>query len=106
MPPKASSGALLESAFAQVLSIASSPTFGDNNCARCQAALQVGKFLALAAPEEGPAFAVRVCEHFNFNKDCATQFGIFQLGSVVTQVIANSDVGGLDGQVTLLPSRA
>ncbi|KAJ2994129.1 hypothetical protein NUW54_g7605 [Trametes sanguinea] len=48
--------------------------------------------------EQGPAFAVRVCEHFNFNKDCATQFGIFQLGSVVTQVIANADVGGLDGQ--------
>lgn len=97
---------ILESAFAQVLSIASNPTFGDNNCARCQAALQVGKFLALAAPEEGPAFAVRVCEHFNFNKDCATQFGIFQLGSVITQVIANSDVGGLDGQVTpVLPSR-
>ncbi len=89
-----------------MLSIASNPTFGDNNCARCQAALQVGKFLALAAPEEGPAFAVRVCEHFNFNKDCATQFGIFQLGSVVTQVIANADVGGLDGQVLLLPSRA
>ncbi|OJT08975.1 hypothetical protein TRAPUB_109 [Trametes pubescens] len=99
LPPKASSGVLLESAFAQVLSIASNPTFGDNNCARCQAALQVGKFLALAAPEEGPAFAVRVCEHFNFNKDCATQFGIFQLGSVVTQVIANADVGGLDGQM-------
>ncbi|KAI9062952.1 sphingomyelin phosphodiesterase [Trametes sanguinea] len=98
LPPAASSGQLLESAFAQVLSIANSPAFESNNCARCQAALQVGKFLALAAPEQGPAFAVRVCEHFNFNKDCATQFGIFQLGSVVTQVIANADVGGLDGQ--------
>ncbi|KAI0375428.1 sphingomyelin phosphodiesterase [Pilatotrama ljubarskyi] len=98
LPPRASSGQLLESAFAQVLSIASNPTFGSNNCARCQAALQVGKFLAMAAPEEGPAFAVRVCEYFNFNADCATEFGIFQLGSVVTQVIANADVGGLDGQ--------
>ncbi|KAJ8462161.1 hypothetical protein ONZ51_g11074 [Trametes cubensis] len=99
LPPKASSGQLLQSAFAQILSIASSPSFGSNNCARCQAALQVGKFLAMAAPEEGPTFAVRVCEHFNFNKDCATQYGIFQLGSVITQVIANADVGGLDGQM-------
>ncbi|KAL7285228.1 hypothetical protein ACG7TL_000322 [Trametes sanguinea] len=99
LPPAASSVQLLESAFAQVLSIASSPAFGSNDCARCQAALQVGKFLAMAAPEQGPAFAVRVCEHFNFNKDCATQFGIFQLGSVITQVIANADVGGLDGEM-------
>ncbi|CDO73191.1 hypothetical protein BN946_scf185007.g246 [Trametes cinnabarina] len=99
LPPAASSGQLLESAFAQVLSISNSPAFGSNNCARCQAALQVGKFLAMAAPEQGPAFAVRVCEHFNFNKDCATQFGIFQLGSVITQVIANADVGGLDGEM-------
>ncbi|KAI0673559.1 sphingomyelin phosphodiesterase [Trametes maxima] len=98
LPPKASSRQLLESAFQQVLSIVNSPAFESNNCARCQAALQVGKFLALAAPEEGPAFAVRVCQHFNFNKDCATQFGIFQLGSVITQVVANADVGGLDGQ--------
>ncbi|KAI8981242.1 sphingomyelin phosphodiesterase [Trametes punicea] len=98
LPPKASDGQLAEAAFAQVLSIASNPTFGSNDCARCQAALEVGKFLAMAAPEQGPAFAVRVCEHFNFNADCATQFGIFQLGSVVTQVIANADVGGLDGQ--------
>ncbi|KAH9858229.1 sphingomyelin phosphodiesterase [Lenzites betulinus] len=99
LPPKASSGQLLESAFAQVLSIAGNPTFGTNTCARCQAALQAAKFLALAAPEEGPALAVRLCEHFSFNSDCATQFGIFQLGSVVTQVVANADVGGLDGQM-------
>lgn len=56
----------------------------------------------MAAPEEGPALAVRVCEHFNFNSDCATQFGILSLGSVITQVVANADVGGLDGQVRYL----
>ena len=82
-----------------MLSIASNPVFGTDDCARCQAALQAGKFLAMAAPEQGPAFAVRLCEHFNFNRDCATQFGILSLGSVITQVIANADVGGLDGQV-------
>ncbi|RDX52009.1 sphingomyelin phosphodiesterase [Lentinus brumalis] len=99
LPPKASSGKLLEAAFQQVLSITSNPAFGTDNCARCQAALEAGKFLAMAAPDQGPALAVRVCEHFNFNKDCATQFGILSLGSVITQVIANADVGGLDGQM-------
>ena len=102
LPPKASSGLLLEAAYAQVLSIANNTAFGTDNCARCQAALEVGKFLAMAAPEQGPALAVRVCDFFGFNKDCATQFGVQTLGAVITQVIANADVGGLDGQVTRL----
>lgn len=103
MPPKAASRKILESAFQQILSIANNSNFG-TNCAKCQAGLQTGKFLALAAPELGPELAVRVCEHFNFNSDCATQYGIFSLGSVVTQVIAAADVGGLDGQVTSIRS--
>ncbi|PIL31549.1 hypothetical protein GSI_06251 [Ganoderma sinense ZZ0214-1] len=98
LPPKAASRQILESAFQQILSIANNSNFG-TNCAKCQAGLQAGKFLALAAPELGPELAVRVCEHFNFNSDCATQYGIFSLGSVVTQVIAAADVGGLDGQM-------
>lgn len=99
MPPKAASRQILESAFQQILSVAYSSNFG-TNCAKCQAGLQAGKFLALVAPELGPELAVRVCEHFNFNSDCATQYGIFSLGLVVTQVTAAADVGGLDGQVT------
>lgn len=105
LPPKASSSRLAALAFAQVLSIASNPVFGTDTCTRCQAALEVAKFLALAAPEEGPAFAVRVCDHFNFNGDCATEFDILGLGTVVTQVVANADVGGYDGQVGLLGKR-
>ena len=54
----------------------------------------------MAAPEQGPDLAVAICNHFNFNSDCATQFGRLGLGSVVTQVVANADVGGLDGQVS------
>ncbi|KAI0660497.1 Metallo-dependent phosphatase [Cubamyces menziesii] len=99
LPPTASSGQILESAFQQILSIAGSSSFETNNCARCQAALQVGKFLAMAAPEQAPTFVVRVCEHFNFDQDCATTYGLDQLGWVITQVIANADVGGLDGQM-------
>ncbi|OBZ68610.1 Sphingomyelin phosphodiesterase 2 [Grifola frondosa] len=98
LPPKASSSLLLEQAFAQVLSIATNPVFGTDSCTRCQAALEVGKFLAMAAPEQGPALAVQLCEHFSFNKDCATQYSVDTIGAVVTQVIANADVGGFDGQ--------
>ena len=82
-----------------MLSIAANPVFGSDNCQRCQAALEVGKFLAMAAPSEGPALAVRLCEYFDFNSDCATEYGVQTIGAVVTQVIANADVGGLDGQV-------
>ena len=91
---------MLEAAYAQVLSIAANPVFGADNCQRCQAALEVGKFLALAAPEQGPTLAVRLCDHFGFNKDCTTAFGVETIGAVITQVVANADVGGLDGQVT------
>lgn len=53
----------------------------------------------MAAPEQGPPLAVALCNYFNFNSDCATMFGPLGLGGVVTQVVANADVGGLDGQV-------
>lgn len=82
-----------------MISITANPVFGDDTCTRCQAALEVGKFLAMAAPEQGPALAVALCHHFNFNSDCDTMYGILGLGSVITQVVANADVGGYDGQV-------
>ncbi|KAI0330007.1 sphingomyelin phosphodiesterase [Cubamyces sp. BRFM 1775] len=97
--PKASSEELLDAAFSQVLSVASNPTFGSNSCARCQAALQAGKFLAMAAPEQGPALVVQLCEHFGYKKDCTTEYGISGVGQIITQAIAHADVGGLDGQM-------
>ncbi|KAK0465473.1 Metallo-dependent phosphatase-like protein [Desarmillaria tabescens] len=75
------------------------PSFGDNTCARCQAGLEIAKFLALAAPEEGPALAVELCEAFDFTTSCSATYNILGLGSVITQVIANADVGGYDGQM-------
>jgi sphingomyelin phosphodiesterase len=59
----------------------------------------VAKFLALAAPEQGPDMAVELCNYFNFSSTCGTQFSRLALGSVITQVVANADVGGVDGQV-------
>ncbi|KAL4241709.1 Sphingomyelin phosphodiesterase [Abortiporus biennis] len=99
LPPKASSSLLLAHAIEQIISISTNPIFGSDTCSKCQAGLEVAKFLAMAAPEQGPELAVAICNHFNFNSDCATQFGLLGLGSVVTQVVANADVGGLDGQM-------
>lgn len=99
LPPTASSSQLLEQAVTQIISISTNPVFGDDTCTRCQASLEVAKFLALAAPEQGPNLAVRLCEYFDYTSDCETEYGIYTLGSPITQVIAYADVGGYDGQV-------
>lgn len=76
--------------------------FANDTCSACQASLVAAKFLAMAAPEQGPALAVRLCEYFKYTStiDCETTYGIYTLGSVMTQVIAAADVGGYDGQVS------
>jgi hypothetical protein len=100
LPNKASDSLLLAHAIEQVESIASNPVFANNTCAQCQAGLEVAKFLAMASPSQGPALAVALCHRFNFNSDCDTMFGILGIGAIVTQVVANADVGGFDGQVS------
>ncbi|KAJ7762416.1 Metallo-dependent phosphatase [Mycena maculata] len=99
LPPTASSSLLLEQAIAQIIAISTNPNFEGNQCAQCQAGLAVAKFLALASPESGPELAVRLCFHFNFSTTCGTSFSKLALGSVITQVIANANVGGYDGQL-------
>ncbi|TFY56866.1 hypothetical protein EVJ58_g7375 [Rhodofomes roseus] len=100
LPPPATSSVFLETAVAQIVSIANNPVFADDTCAACQASLVVAKFLAMAAPEQAPNLAVRLCEYFNYSTtlDCETTYGIYTLGSVMTQTIAAADVGGYDGQ--------
>ena len=93
LPTKVSDDALLQAAIRQVISIATNPVFGDDTCTRCQASLEVAKFLALAAPEQGPALAVALCVYFDFDSDCYTEYSVFTLGAVVTQVVGNADVG-------------
>ncbi|KAJ7146299.1 Metallo-dependent phosphatase-like protein [Mycena epipterygia] len=99
LPPVASSSLLLQQAFAQIVAISTNPTFGTNTCARCQASLEVAKFLALASPENGPTLAVQLCFHFNFSSTCGSTYSRLALGSVITQVVANANVGGYDGQL-------
>jgi sphingomyelin phosphodiesterase len=90
----------LEQAIAQIQSIATSPIFGNDTCTKCLAGLEVAKFLALAAPEEGSTLAVELCKLADFSSTCEEQYSELALGSVITQVVANADVGGYDGQVS------
>ncbi|KAA1467835.1 sphingomyelin phosphodiesterase [Dentipellis sp. KUC8613] len=99
LPPKASDSTLLQLAKAQIQSIRANPIFANNTCAACQAMLVVGKMLALAAPEQGPALSVFICNLFDENGNCEANFGANALGSPITQVLANADVGGADGQM-------
>lgn len=77
----------------------SNSPFLNDTCGACQAALGIAKFVALSAPHEGPAVVVGLCNAFKLSSTCSTTFGPLALGSVVTQVLANADVAGYDGQV-------
>ncbi|KAG1728628.1 sphingomyelin phosphodiesterase [Suillus paluster] len=96
LPSPASSQKLLQQAVAQIKSIAVNPMF--STCARCQASLEVAKFLALAAPEQGPTLALTLCEYFNYSSSCNKSYGPLVLGPILTQVVSFADVGGYDGQ--------
>ncbi|KAI5119769.1 hypothetical protein M0805_009240 [Coniferiporia weirii] len=103
LPPTVSSSTLLQQALKQIQLIASPETenspFISDTCASCQAALGFAKMVALAAPEHGPAVVVGLCEAFQVSSDCSTTLGPLALGNVVTQVLANADVAGYDGQL-------
>ncbi|TFK56761.1 sphingomyelin phosphodiesterase [Heliocybe sulcata] len=98
LPPPATSSGLVSQALTQIASIATNPVFGDNTCARCQAGLEVAKFVVLAAPQIGPELAVAACEYFNYSSTCELDYMLNDLGGVITQLAAFADVGGYDGQ--------
>ncbi|KAF8963912.1 Metallo-dependent phosphatase-like protein [Flammula alnicola] len=99
LPPVASSSRLFDNALAQLKSIASSPIFGADTCGRCQAILGVAKFVSLATPANGPSFFIQFCNTFKLASNCSVMYGQFSgIGSVLTQVVANADAGGYDGQ--------
>lgn len=100
LPPAVSSSALFNQALAQIQSIIANTIFGNNTCARCQSILQVLKFVSLAAPEEGPNLTVAICEAYKLSSNCTLAYGSpTGLGAAVTQVIAQANVAGYDGQV-------
>ncbi|KAF8899142.1 Metallo-dependent phosphatase-like protein [Infundibulicybe gibba] len=98
LPPTAPPSVLLSQAITQIQSIAVNPFFSSNKCAQCQSILEVAKFLSMAAPEQGPSLIVSICQLFKLSSNCPVAFGRLAIGSVITQVLANADVGGLDGQ--------
>ncbi|KIK70576.1 hypothetical protein GYMLUDRAFT_281307 [Collybiopsis luxurians FD-317 M1] len=98
LPAPASSSKLLQAAISQVKAIAAADVF-DSTCAKCVASMEVAKFLALSAPEQGPTFAVELCNFFGFSSTCNATYGPDALGSVITQVVGNADVGNLDGEM-------
>jgi hypothetical protein len=75
------------------------PVFESNTCAQCQALLEILKFISLAAPERGPDLVVVLCGVYKLSSTCEAIYGRLGVGTVITQVIANADVGGYDGQV-------
>ncbi|KAG6846105.1 hypothetical protein H0H87_006469 [Tephrocybe sp. NHM501043] len=101
LPPVASSSKIYSQALQQIGSVFKSTTFGDNNCARCLSILEVLKFVALAAPEHGPDLYASICNTLNLSSTCEATYGKSGtgLGAVITQVAANMDAGGYDGQV-------
>ncbi|KAI0308376.1 Metallo-dependent phosphatase-like protein [Multifurca ochricompacta] len=99
LPPRASDPLLLQNAIAQVQGLFANTAFASNTCALCTATLEVAKFLSLAAPDQGPAFTVFLCQQFKLSSSCNTTFGATTLGPVLTQVFANADVSGYDGRM-------
>lgn len=101
MPPVASSSRIFDIAIAQLQSISANPVFTNNTCALCQTSLEVAKFLSLTAPEHGPEFFAHFCNTFKLSSTCNVTYSLSGIGSVITQVIANADVGGYDGQASI-----
>ncbi|THH03993.1 hypothetical protein EW145_g5843 [Phellinidium pouzarii] len=103
LPPRVSPSTLIAHAIQQLQALVTPETpnspFVNNTCAACQAALGVVKFVALAAPEEGPAVVEALCETFKLSSTCSTAYGPYALGPVVTQVLAAANVEGYDGQL-------
>lgn len=103
LPLQASASQFLAAALKQIDLLihpetANSP-FATDSCAACQAALGFVKMVSLAHPEDGPAAVVALCEAVGMT-NCPTEFGPLGLGNVITQVLANANTAGYDGQVS------
>lgn len=93
--------AIIAASIAQVLDIASAnnSAFTDS-CSRCVAALSIGQMVAKITPSYLPAAMVQLCQTtgFSTNSTCQSTYEAGSFGAVLTQVLANADVAGLDGR--------
>ncbi|KAI0273987.1 Metallo-dependent phosphatase [Russula aff. rugulosa BPL654] len=99
LPPRVPDEALLENAQNQVKWLFANPTIASSNCTRCIASLQIAKFLSFAAPEQTPLFFVFLCQQFRLSSSCNSTYSATTLGPVLTQVVANANISGYDGQL-------
>ncbi|KAF8259132.1 sphingomyelin phosphodiesterase [Lactarius quietus] len=99
LPPVASGALILQNAISQVQGLFVDSAFNNQSCPICIATLQIAKFLSLAAPDQGPAFTVFLCQQYKLSSSCNTTYGATTYGPVLTQVFANADVAGYDGKM-------
>ena len=94
----ASTQAFLQSSYQQVLEIINGSNIS-GNCSKCIAALNIGKEVALVAPEALPPLFVSLCKATKFasSSSCQATYSAEALGSLWTQVLAYADVSGQDG---------
>ncbi|KIK77807.1 hypothetical protein PAXRUDRAFT_165678, partial [Paxillus rubicundulus Ve08.2h10] len=93
---------LLQQAAAQIQSIATNPAPSNDTCPQCQGSLFIAKRLVPAAPEQWPFLAQAVFEYFEHSTTRHDEHSRLALDHVFTQVAALGDMGGYDGQVSLV----
>lgn len=93
--------AVVAASIAQVLDIvsANNSAFTDS-CSKCVAALSIGQMVAKIAPSHLPDAMVQLCQTtgFSTNATCESNYEAGNFGAVLTQVLAEADVAGLDGR--------
>ncbi|TIA10316.1 sphingomyelin phosphodiesteras-like protein [Aureobasidium pullulans] len=91
--------AVLDSIISQVKEIIGSEQL-TTNCSKCIASLTVAKSAAQLAPELIPDTMVSLCKKYKLqsNETCEENYEATTFGAVWTQILALSDVAGLDGQ--------
>lgn len=97
--PNLSNADLLEWGFAEAVKIFDAP---GQNCTKCQAGINLGKYLTLKAPTVTPDLLVKLCYHYNWDDDCEQYQGQDNtkgnMGKHLSQVFTLMDAFGLDGQ--------
>ncbi|KAK3377756.1 Metallo-dependent phosphatase-like protein [Podospora didyma] len=93
--------ALVGAAFLEILGILEANHTGlVSNCSKCIAALSVAQMTAKLAPTHLPGAMVFLCQLTKYKTDaaCKNTYAASNFGATWTQILANADIVGLDGQ--------